>query len=575
MVSLPENLLPDEASPGWMSKGDNTWQLTAATLVGLQSVPGLVILYGSIVKKKWAVNSAFMAFYAFAAVLVCWVGWGHEMSFGEKLLPFLGRPRFVLGQGFLLKQAFLGQIPNASMVYFQFVFAALTMILIGGALLGRMSFQAWMLFVPLWVTFSYTVCAFSMWCPEGWLSKLGIIDYSGGFVVHLASGVAGFTAAYWVGPRASKDKQRFPPNNLLLMLAGAGLLWMGWTGFNGGDPYTVSADASLAVLNTHVCTATSLLTWLLLDIIFFGKPSVIGATQGMITGLVCITPAAGVVQGWAAIIIGMMGGSIPWYTMMILHREIKLLKQVDDTMAVFHTHAVAGSLGGILTGLFAEPKLSRLFYDTDDWQHFTGLFYGFQTGRVAAGFHQLGVQLLGIVFVVLLNVIATSVVCLLIQLVVPLRLAEDVLQTGDDAVHGEEAYALWGDGEKYSSKYNSVHAVDEVPPPTSGLFSWSLMESETASSMEEHRVGGPSDNRGKHRILAELKGLEQELKSLEEELEELEKTENASTICAELQSHVESISDPLLPVTNGPINVLWDRWFEGPQDTQGCRCLIL
>ncbi|PON54419.1 Ammonium transporter [Parasponia andersonii] len=470
MVSLPENLLPDEASPGWMSKGDNTWQLTAATLVGLQSVPGLVILYGSIAKKKWAVNSAFMAFYAFAAVLVCWVGWGHEMSFGEKLLPFLGRPRLALGQGFLLKQAFLGRIPNASMVYFQFVFAALTMILIGGALLGRMSFQAWMLFVPLWVTLSYTVCAFSMWCPEGWLSKLGIIDYSGGFVVHLASGVAGFTAAYWVGPRASKDKQRFPPNNLLLMLAGAGLLWMGWTGFNGGDPYTVSADASLAVLNTHVCTATSLLTWLLLDIIFFGKPSVIGATQGMITGLVCITPAAGVVQGWAAIIIGMMGGSIPWYTMMILHREIKLLKQVDDTMAVFHTHAVAGSLGGILTGLFADPKLSRLFYDTDDWQHFTGLFCGFQTGRVAAGFRQLGVQLLGIVFVVLLNVIATSVVCLLIQLVVPLRLAEDVLQTGDDAVHGEEAYALWGDGEKYSSKYISVHAVDEVPPAGSGVL---------------------------------------------------------------------------------------------------------
>ena len=194
----PTNLLPDEASPEWMSKGDNTWQLTAATLVGLQSVPGLVILYGSIVKKKWAVNSAFMAFYTFAAVLVCWVGWAHEMSFGKRLLPFLGSPQVALGQNFLLQQAFLGKIPNASMVYFQFVFAALTMILIGGALLGRMSFQAWMLFVPLWVTLSYTVCAYSLWCQEGWLSKLGVIDYSGGFVVHLASGVAGFVAAYWV-----------------------------------------------------------------------------------------------------------------------------------------------------------------------------------------------------------------------------------------------------------------------------------------------------------------------------------------------------------------------------------------
>ncbi|EXB26552.1 Ammonium transporter 3 member 1 [Morus notabilis] len=465
MTSLPENLIADAESPEWMSKGDNAWQLTAATLVGLQSVPGLVILYGSIVKKKWALNSAFMALYAFAAVVICWVGWAHEMSFGKRLLPFLGRPSTALGQKFLLERAFLGRIPNASMVYFQLVFAAITTILIGGALLGRMSFQAWMVFVPLWITFSYTVCAYSIWNPRGWLSRLGIIDYSGGFVVHLSSGVAGFTAAYWVGPRASRDRQRFPPNNILLMLAGAGLLWMGWTGFNGGDPYSVSADASLAVLNTHVCTATSLLTWLLLDIIFFGKPSVIGATQGMITGLVCITPAAGVVQGWAAIIMGMMAGSVPWYTMMILHRQIRLLKKVDDTMAVFHTHAVAGTLGGLLTGLFAEPKLGRLFYSANNWQRYTGLFYGLKTGQIAAGFRQVGVQLLGMVFVIILNVFTTTAICLSIRFVAPLRLAEDVMQTGDDAVHGEEAYALWGDGEKYSSKYNSVQAVDEIPPP--------------------------------------------------------------------------------------------------------------
>ncbi|XWS46894.1 hypothetical protein CRYUN_Cryun14cG0107200 [Craigia yunnanensis] len=323
-----------------------------------------------------------------------------------------------------------------------------------------------MLFVPLWLTFSYTVTAYSIWCPDGWLAKRGIIDYSGGFVIHLSSGVAGFTAAYWVGPRATRDRERFPPNNILLMLAGAGLLWMGWTGFNGGDPYTVSTDASLAVLNTHVCTATSLLTWLMLDIIFFGKPSVVGATQGMITGLVCINPAAGVVQGWAAILMGMMSGSIPWYTMMVLHKRIWLLKQVDDTMAVFHTYAVAGSLGGILTDVFAVPKLNRLFYLVDDWQHYIGLLYGFHTGRTTAGFKQLGIQLLGILFVVCLNVITTGVICLLIKLVVPLRLAEDELQIGDDAIHGEEAYALWGDGEKYESKLNSVY--EEFPPPTKG-----------------------------------------------------------------------------------------------------------
>ncbi|CAL1383087.1 unnamed protein product [Linum trigynum] len=466
-MALPLNLATDEGSPDWLNKGDNAWQLTAATLVGMQSVPGLVILYGSIVKKKWAVNSAFMALYAFAAVLICWVGWGYQMAFGDKFIPFLGQPDVALDEKFLLSRTFVGYLPNATMVYFQFVFAAITLILIAGALLGRMNFHAWMIFVPLWLTFSYTITAYSIWCPTGWLAKKGIIDYSGGYVIHLSSGVAGFTAAFWVGPRANKDRERFPPNNILLMLAGAGLLWMGWTGFNGGDPYTVSVDASLAVLNTHVCTATSLLVWLLLDIMFFGKPSVIGAIQGMITGLVCITPAAGVVQGWAAIIMGILSGSIPWYTMMVLHKKISFLKHVDDTMAIFHTHAIAGSLGGILTGIFAEPKLCRIFYLVPEWEHYIGLLNGFHDNRAGAGFKQLGVQLLGILFVVFVNVIMTSIICVLIKLVVPLRLSEEELSTGDDAIHGEEAYALWGDGEKYESRHDSFYGADqEIPHST-------------------------------------------------------------------------------------------------------------
>lgn len=477
-MEFPANLNPDEASPDWMNKADNAWQLTAAALVGLQSIPGLVILYGSMVKKKWAVNSAFMAFYAFAAVLVCWVGWGYRMSFGEKLVVFLGKPAVALDEKFLLGQAFLGLFPNATMVYFQGMFAAITLILIGGALLGRMNFRAWMLFVPLWLTLSYTVVAFSIWCPDGWLAKLGVIDYSGGFVVHLSAGVAGFTAAYWVGPRAEKDRERFPPpNNMILMLAGAGLLWMGWTGFNGGDPFVASADASLAVLNTHVCTATSLLTWVILDTFVFGKPSVVGAVQGMITGLVCITPAAGVVQGWAAIVMGVISGSVPWYTMMVLHDKVKFLRHVDDPMAVFHTHAVAGILGGILTGFFAVPKLCRLFYMVPDWQKYTGLAYGLQTGQSSAGFRQMGIQLGGILFVVLLNVAMTSLICLFIQLMVPLRLSDDELKIGDKAVHGEEGFALL-DGEEgerlgIHAKTNTVFDAEDYP---SSLVSRSISE---------------------------------------------------------------------------------------------------
>lgn len=204
--------------PQWLNKGDNAWQMTAATLVSLQSMPGLVVLYGSIVKKKWAVNSAFMALYAFAATLICWVLLCYRMAFGDRLLPFWGKPTpSALSQRFLANRARIPETtqyfsgghavvetpetepfyPMASMVYFEFTFAAITVILLAGSVLGRMNIRAWMAFVPLWLVFSYTVGAFSLW-GGGFLYHWGVIDYSGGYVIHLSSGIAGFTAAYWV-----------------------------------------------------------------------------------------------------------------------------------------------------------------------------------------------------------------------------------------------------------------------------------------------------------------------------------------------------------------------------------------
>ncbi|KAK4414242.1 Ammonium transporter 3 member 3 [Sesamum alatum] len=478
MDLIPPNLRPDESSPEWMNKGDNAWQLTAATLVALQSMPGLVILYGGMVKKKWAINSSLMAVYAFAATLICWVGWGYRMAFGDKLVAFWGKPAVALDDSFLLGQAFIGYFPTATMVWFQFGFAGITPVLIGGALLGRMKFVAWMAFVPLWHTFCYTVGAFSVWSPKGWLAKMGVIDFAGGFVIHLSSGVAGFTAAYWVGPRSVKDRERFPPNNVVMMLGGAGLVWMGWSGFNGGAPYATSTVASLAVINTHVCAATSLVTWLLLDIYVSGKPSALGVVNGLITGLVCITPAAGVVQCWAAILMGLISGSLPWYTLTVLNNKISLLRHVDDTFAIFHTHAVAGSLGGILTGLFAVPKLSRLFYMVPDWDKYIGLAYALQTGRTSAGLRQMGIQLIAIVFIVCLNIVATTLICLFIKLLVPLRLSEEELQVGDGEVHGEVAYALCNDGGTDHSfgnaKVNSMYDVDELPSVMSKTSSYEL-----------------------------------------------------------------------------------------------------
>ncbi|XP_075486270.1 ammonium transporter 2-like [Primulina tabacum] len=465
-----EELLP--AVPGWLNKGDNAWQLTAATLVGLQSMPGLVILYASIVKKKWAVNSAFMALYAFAAVLICWVVLCYRLAFGEQLLPFWGKGGPALSQKYLTGRAAVPEsthrysngtietkmnepfIPMASLVYFQFTFAAITTILVAGSVLGRMNIKAWMAFVPLWLTFCYTVGAYSLW-GGGFLYHWGVIDYSGGYVIHLASGISGFTAAYWVGPRLKVDRDRYVPNNVLLMLAGAGLLWMGWSGFNGGAPYAANLVSSVAVLNTNISAATSLLVWTSLDVYYFGKPSVIGAVQGMITGLACITPGAGVVQSWAAIVYGVLSGSIPWFSMIILHKKSTLLQKVDDTLAVFYTHAVAGILGGALTGLLAEPTLCNMLLPVKNTK---GAFYGGGGGTLFLK------QLVAALFIIGWNFTATTIILLLIKIFIPLRMPDEELLIGDDAVHGEEAYALWGDGEKYEPAkhgwHNPTHAVE-------------------------------------------------------------------------------------------------------------------
>lgn len=231
-------------NPPWLDTGDNAWQLTAASLVGLQSIPGLTVLYAGLVKRKWVINSMFMTFYAFAMVLLCWSIWAYNVGFGQYMLPFAGKPGPILTIGELIRQSDLPStaspgplstqdFPKATMAYFQFVFAAITLVLIAGGYLGRMNFTAWMVFVPLWLTFSYCVGAYSLW-GGGYLFKLGVIDYSGGYVIHLSSGTAAFTGAYWIGPRLKQDRQNFQPSNIPLMMVGAGIIWIGWNGFNGG-----------------------------------------------------------------------------------------------------------------------------------------------------------------------------------------------------------------------------------------------------------------------------------------------------------------------------------------------------
>ena len=273
--------------PDWLSPGDNAWQLVAATLVGLMSLPGIAVLYGGLVQKKWAVNTMLMAFTGFSLVLVVWVLWGFKMGFGEplKLGPGIlqaavGKPRSIVGtenQHQAVIPLLDGLMPQfkfseTTLAYFQFVFAAITPLLFLGSVIGRINFKVWLIFVPLWSTFAYCVNAFLVWGGGFWaqahagvssLFSTGVLDYSGGYVIHLAAGTTGFVAAAVIGPRLARDRERAVPNNLPMAAVGAGILWLGWNGFNGGDPYFSGANASLAVLNTNVATAVALLTWVI------------------------------------------------------------------------------------------------------------------------------------------------------------------------------------------------------------------------------------------------------------------------------------------------------------------------
>jgi ammonium transporter, Amt family len=436
------------ASPKWLDTGSNAWQMAAATFVGLQSIPGLVILYGGIVKKKWALNSAFMAMYAFAAVMIVWVLWAYNMSFGEQWFPFLGTPKPALAASFLLGQATIPAaasgmpelgFPMATMIFFQFVFAAITVIILAGSLIGRMNFKAWMLFVPLWMTFVYTVGAFSIW-GGGWLAGLGALDFSGGYVIHLAAATSGFVAAAVIGPRIQQDRDHFPPNSLLMAMAGAGILWLGWNGFNGGDPYFANADASAAILNTNLCTCVSLLVWTILDSMSYGKPSVVGAINGMIAGLVGITPAAGYVNGWGAIIIGVMTGIIPWLSMNKFQTS-GFMKKIDDTLSVLSTHGVAAIVGGLMTGVLANPDMLEYIGTDKEAPGVSG------TGWLYGNFDQFLDQLYAALFIIAFNAVATFIILKVISIFVSLRMDETTLRVGDDAIHGETAYNF-GDGEE-------------------------------------------------------------------------------------------------------------------------------
>src|SRR5437660_7039082 len=272
-VSLKDRRSMPVEAPSWLSSGDTAWQLTAATLVGLMSIPGLAVLYGGVMQKRWSINSMMLTFAAFSVVLIVWVLYAFKMGFGTPwhglsssatsfFGNFIGKPGPVLSHTELQHQGNIPLIgsqafPKSGLVYFQFVFAAITPILMLGSVLGRVNFKAWIPFVALWCSIVYTVDAFLIW-GGGFFAHHGAVDFSGGYVIHLSAGVAGLAAGAWIGPRLMRDREVDAPNNVAMVAVGAGLLWLGWNGVDGVDAEAAHMSASGAGVDNKVCTADAL-----------------------------------------------------------------------------------------------------------------------------------------------------------------------------------------------------------------------------------------------------------------------------------------------------------------------------
>ena len=351
--------------------------------------------------------------------------------------------------------------PTTTLAYFQFVFAAITPLLFLGSVLGRIKFSAWCLLVPLWSTFVYAIDAFLLW-GGGYFAQEGALDFSGGYVIHMSAGVSGFVAAWVLGPRLLRDRQHALPNNLVMAAVGAGILWLGWNGFNGGDPYYAGADAAAAVVNTNLATAVGVLAWMGMDGWFTKskKPTFLGGVNGMICGLVGITPCAGFVNGWGAIAVGGICTVVVWVAWNYLSK-VRPFSKVDDALGVIYTHGIAGFMGGMLLGIFGDPNTLELGCGSlnsvgqavntagsvaqSQSQYITahggctpfgvsGLMY---TGSA----HQLWEQFRAAIWVIFWSALVTFILMKLIGLVLRgLRYKDEVLEVGDLAIHDEEAF---------------------------------------------------------------------------------------------------------------------------------------
>ena len=406
-----------QASAAALNSGDTAWMLMASALVLLMT-PGLALFYGGMVRRKNVLSTMMYSFFTMALVTVQWIVVGYSLAFGKTQGGFIGGFDYVFLRG--MAPQLKGSLPHLAYMAFQLKFAIITPALITGAFVERMKFSAYVAFALLWSTLVYDPIAHWTWADGGWLAQLGVLDFAGGTVVHWTAGLSALVSALFIGQRLGYGKERFIPHDMTMTLAGAGLLWFGWFGFNAGSALAAGQNAALAFATTHIAAAAAAMSWVIAEWLYRGKPTLLGFASGLVAGLVAITPNAGFVGPMAALVIGLLAGVVCYSA--VLFKE-KL--HYDDSLDAWGVHGVGGMLGALLVGVFAEKALNPAGAD----------------GLIAGNPALIGKQAIGLLAAGIWTGLLTLGILFVVDKAVGLRVSDEEEREGLDASeHGEAGY---------------------------------------------------------------------------------------------------------------------------------------
>ena len=403
-----------------LNAANTSWILTSTALVLFMTIPGLSLFYGGLVRSKNVLSVLMQCFAITCLASIIWFAFGYSLAFGNggSMNAYIGNLDNIFLAN-LTEDSMAGDIPESVFAMFQMTFAIITPALIVGAFAERMRFSAMLLFSGLWLVLVYAPITHWVW-GGGWLGEMGLLDFAGGTVVHITAGVGALVAALVLGNRKGFPRQAMPPHNLTMTVTGAGMLWVGWFGFNGGSALAANGDAGMAMLVTHISAAAGSLAWMVMEWTRHGKPSVLGMVTGMVAGLGTITPASGFVGPAGALVIGLSAGIICYYATQAIKQRFK----IDDSLDVFPVHGVGGILGTLLAGVFASDAL--------------GVFSGQGYNEGMDMISQVSVQLTGIVATFSYTAVVTYLLLKLVDKMLTLRVDEEGEMRGLDLVEHDE-----------------------------------------------------------------------------------------------------------------------------------------